>query len=97
MIKKIFLDANILVDLINEETKINGPTIYLFNRLCDNNDHLYCSSKAIRNEHLLNEKSIRFFSQFQFTKEDNGTIDKVKRSKFRDLEDALQYYSAEEL
>jgi len=107
MIKKIFLDANILVDLINEENKINGPTIYLFNRLCDNNDHLYCSptsfaityyflSKVIRNEHLLNEKSIRFFSQFQFTREDNGTIDKVKKSKFRDLEDALQYYSAED-
>jgi predicted nucleic acid-binding protein len=45
---------------------------------------------------MLNEKSIRFFSQFQFTREDSSTIDKVKKSKFRDLEDALQYYSAED-
>lgn len=107
MTKKIFFDANILVDLINEEYKANEPTIYLFNKLCNNKDHLYCSptsfaityyflSKAIRDTNLLNEKSIRFFSQFQFTREDSSTIDKVKKSKFRDLEDALQYYSAED-
>ena len=45
---------------------------------------------------MLNDKSIRFFSQFHFTREDGSTIDKVKRSKFRDLEDALQYYSSED-
>ena len=107
MRKKIFFDANILVDLINEKNKVNEPTIYLFNKLCKNKDHLYCSptsfaityyflSKIIREAHLLNDKSIRFFSQFHFTREDGSTIDKVKKSKFRDLEDALQYYSAED-
>ena len=107
MRKKIFFDANILVDLIHEKNKDNEPTIYLFNKLCNNKDHLYCSptsfaityyflSKTIRERHLLNDKSIRFFSQFHFTREDGSTIDKLKKSKFRDLEDALQYYSAED-
>ena len=107
MIKKIFFDANILVDLINEKNKVSGPVIYLFNKLCNNKDLLYCSptsfaityyflSKTIRDEQLLNEKSIRFFSQFRFTREDSSTIEKVKKSKFRDLEDALQYFSAED-
>ena len=107
MRKKIFFDANILVDLIYEKNEINKPMIYLFNKLCNNKDHLYCSptsfaityyflSKTIRERNVLNDKSIRFFSQFHFTREDGSTIDKVKRSKFRDLEDALQYYSAED-
>ena len=107
MTKNIFLDANILVDLINEDNKVNGITIYLFNKLCNNKDHLYCSptsfaityyflGKTIRDTSLLNEKSIRFFSKFKFTREDSSTIDKVRESKFRDIEDALQYYSAED-
>lgn len=107
MIKKIFFDANILVNLINEKNKVSGPVIYLFNKLCNNIDLLYCSptsfaityyflSKTIRDEQFLNKKSIRFFSQFRFTREDSSTIEKVKKSKFRDLEDALQYFSAED-
>lgn len=36
------------------------------------------------------------FLEFSFTREDHVIMNKVKESKFRDLEDALQYYSAED-
>jgi hypothetical protein len=34
------------------------------------------------------------FSSFNFTREDNVIMEKVMKSAFTDLEDALQYYSA---
>ena len=34
------------------------------------------------------------FSNFVFTREDAVIMDKVKKSSFTDLEDALQYFSA---
>jgi len=36
------------------------------------------------------------FLEFSFTREDHLIMDKEKESKFRDVEDALQYYSAED-
>ncbi len=107
MPKKIFFDANIVIDLINADNKLNRQTIFLFNSFKKNRELLYCSpttfaityyflSKAIKNNQLLNEKTKRFFSEFNFTREDDVIIKKVNKSDFRDLEDALQYYSAED-
>lgn len=53
-------------------------------------------NKIIKNNQFLNEEIISFFSEFNFTREDDLIMEKVKNSKFRDLEDALQYYSAED-
>ena len=44
----------------------------------------------------MNEKVKKTFSQFYFTREDNLIMEKVQNSMFRDLEDALQYFSAED-
>lgn len=44
----------------------------------------------------MNKKAIDFFSSFTFTREDNVVMEKVIKSHFTDLEDALQYYSAED-
>lgn len=103
--KKIFLDANVLVDLINAANDIHSQSVYLFNHLRKNKELLYCSptsfaityyfwGKSIKNKRLLNEEITEFFSDFQFTREDHHIMQKVIGSSFRDLEDSLQYHSA---
>jgi len=107
MPKKIFFDASVIVDLIYADNNLNKQTVFLFNSIRKNKELLYCSpttfaityyflSKTIKNNHLLNEKTKRFFSEFNFTREDDVIMKKVKKSDFKDLEDALQYYSAED-
>lgn len=107
MPKKIFFDANVIVDLIYADNNLNKQTVFLFNSIRKNKELLYCSpttfeityyllSKSIKNHQLLNEKTKRFFSEFNFTREDDVIMKKVKTSDFKDLEDALQYYSAED-
>lgn len=107
MQKKIFFDANVLVDLINAANDIHSPSIYLFNELRKREKLLYCSptffaityyfwNKAIKDKRFLNKQIIEFFSGFQFTTEDHLIMQAVKKSNFRDLEDALQYFSAKD-
>ena len=107
MLKKIFFDANIIIDLMYADNKLNKQTIFLFNSLRKNKELLYCSpttfaityyflSKAIKSPEALNKKAKSFFSEFYFTREDNIIMDRVQKSNFTDLEDALQYYSAED-
>ena len=105
MPKKIFLDANVLVDLVNVDNDLNKQIGWLFNLIMDKKEILFCSpttfaityyfvGKKLKDKKLLNEKAKRLFSYFTFTREDNIIMEKVKKSSFTDLEDALQYYSA---
>ncbi|MDQ6761910.1 MAG: hypothetical protein M3015_04685 [Bacteroidota bacterium] len=107
MPKKIFFDANVLIDFVYADNNLNKQTVFLFYELRRKKELLYCSptsfaityyfwGKVIKDKQLLNQKSIDFFSNFLFTREDNVIMEKVKKSKFRDLEDALQYFSAED-
>jgi predicted nucleic acid-binding protein len=107
MPKKIFFDANILIDFIYSTNTLNKEIAFLFYQLRRENHFFYCSptsfaityyflSKKIENINLLNKKAISFFSEFKFTREDHLIMEEVKRSKFRDLEDGLQYFSAED-
>ena len=107
MPNKIFLDANILVDLINTANTNNKLIIFLFDSILKRNDKLYCSpttfsityyflGKTLQDKKLLNKKIWKTFSEFSFTREDKLIMEKVKKSKFRDLEDALQYHSAKD-
>ncbi len=102
---KIFFDANIFVDLINKENKLNKPITILFSELEKQRKKLYCSpttfaityyflNKLIKDKTVLNKEVIALFSTFIFTREDAVIMAKVKKSSFIDLEDALQYYSA---
>ncbi len=54
----------------------------------------YFLSKNYKHLEKLNQLVIDFFSNFIFTREDDLTMEKVFKSGFTDLEDALQYYSA---
>lgn len=103
---KIFIDANIFVDLIYE-SNINHELISFLIYELTRNSLIYCSpttfsityyflSKKIKDNNLLNETALGLFSKCKFTREDDLIMNKVKKSNFRDLEDALQYYSAED-
>lgn len=107
MQKKIFFDANVLIDLIYSTNHLNEETTFLFYQLRNQKHILYCSpttfsvtyfflGKKIKNKILLNKKAVDLFSHFRFTREDQVIMEKVRNSKFNDLEDALQYFSAED-
>jgi predicted nucleic acid-binding protein len=107
MPNKIFFDANILVEFIYSTNELNEEVKFIFQELKERNNLLYCSpttfsityyflSKKIKNTVKLNNTANELFSEFKFTREDDLIMQKVKDSKFRDLEDALQYYSAED-
>jgi predicted nucleic acid-binding protein len=107
MPNKIFFDANILVEFIYSTNELNEEVKFIFQELKEKNNLLYCSpttfsityyflSKKIKNTVKLNNTANELFSEFKFTREDDLIMQKVKDSKFRDLEDALQYYSAED-
>lgn len=103
--KKIFFDANVLIDLINGANDLNNISLILFTKIRLQKTLLYASptsfaityyfiSKNLANKKLINKIAVDFFSPFIFTKEDNGIMEKVKKCSFSDLEDALQYFSA---
>ena len=105
MRNKIFFDANVLIDLINADNGLNKQTIFLFNQLEREKKIFYCSptsfsiayyflGKNIKNKKLLNARIIDLFSNFVFTKENSEIINNVMNSAFKDLEDAVQYFSA---
>ncbi|MGN6802403.1 MAG: type II toxin-antitoxin system VapC family toxin [Ginsengibacter sp.] len=105
MRRKIFFDANILIDLINADNGLNKQTIFLFSQLEKEKKVFYCSptsfsityyflGKIIKNKKLLNSKIVDLFSNFVFTKENSDIMRDVMNSEFKDLEDALQYFSA---
>lgn len=107
MRKKIFFDANILIELVNEPNELNKEITFLFNGIIKNKDFLYCTptsfaityfflGKSLKNKEFLNQLTQEFFSVFHFTSENNLIMQKVIKSHFRDLEDALQYFSAED-
>ena len=103
--KKIFLDANIIIDLINSGNQFHADILFLFNALMKQKVKLYVSpttftiayyflDKTMRDKKRLNKIAINLFSNFYFTREDEVIMQKVYKSSFIDLEDALQYYSA---
>jgi predicted nucleic acid-binding protein len=103
--KKIFIDANVLIDLLNKSNDLHRASILLFNYLVMQQKQIYCSptsfaivyyflGKSIKNKDKLNSVAKDFFSIVNFTREDKVVMDKVFASNFSDLEDGLQYYSA---
>lgn len=103
--RKIFLDANIIIDLVNSGNKSHTDAVFLFNELLKQKIKVYVSpttfaityyflNKNIRDSVKLNKAVVKLFANFSFTREDDVIMSKVLKSSFSDLEDALQYYSA---
>lgn len=102
---KVFLDANIIVDFLDKPSYDNksASEVLRIVRLIGRPVFISPTTFAIvyyiftkRNKQVKNIKEILkdFFSEFEFTTENESVMEQVLSSDFDDLEDALQYYSA---
>jgi predicted nucleic acid-binding protein len=104
--KRIFVDANILVDFFDRNAEEHNISTLMMNILLNEYKVLvtptsfaityYLASKNRIEKDKANYHIKAVFSVFNFIKEDQSIMNKVFKSKFNDLEDALQYFAAEE-
>lgn len=102
--KKIFVDTNILVDLIADRRPFSKFAIQIFSKAGDKKIKLYTSSHSIATTHYLlkkfiDEKDLRevllnIIDYVNVIAIDVDVIKKGLKSKHKDFEDALQIYSA---
>lgn len=102
--KKVFVDTNILVDLIADRKPFSKFAIELFSKAESGNVSLYTSSHSIATTHYLlkkylSEKELRevLLNLLDFINIIAIDIDVLKKgfkSKHKDFEDALQIISA---
>ena len=108
--KKIFVDTNIIVDLIVDRKPFSKFAIDLFNRAENKKLRLFTSSHSIATTHYLlkkyiDEKTLRnilydLTDYITIIPIETETIKKGLRSKHKDFEDALQIicaYSVEKI
>src|SRR5882757_6700301 len=102
---KIFLDANIIIDLLDATSYDNLLACEVMRLVRISKKPIYVSPTTFaitfyiftkRNKTKGNVRKILidFFSNFNFTTEDQKVMNEVLTSDFEDLEDSLQYYSA---
>jgi predicted nucleic acid-binding protein len=103
--KKLFLDANVVVDFIDATSKYHVITVEMMKALRKKDIKLFISPstfvivnylmfKFFRNRVVANQKMMLLCKMFQFSTEDHLVMDEVFKSDFSNLEDAVQYYSA---
>lgn len=101
----IFLDANIIVDILDAASYDNriAKEVLRILRLAKRPVYVSPTTFAIsfyifskRNKSRVNTKKIliEFFKNFRFTTENQEVMNQVFDSGFNDLEDALQFFSA---
>jgi predicted nucleic acid-binding protein len=104
---KIFLDANIIVDLLDKPSfdhdlakevvriiRLSKKPVYISPTTFAITWYLF--SKRNKGNKNVRNILINFFKYFSFTTEDAEVMKKVLASNFVDLEDALQYFSAKQ-
>jgi predicted nucleic acid-binding protein len=102
---KVFLDANVVIDFLDNTTYDNKLSVEVFRILRLSKSKIYVSpttfaityykfSKLIFNKKGVNKRINNFFKLYNFTTENNSIMQQVLNSEFADLEDALQYFSA---
>jgi predicted nucleic acid-binding protein len=102
--KKIFVDTNILVDLIADRRPFIKFAIQLFSKAEERKVTLYTSSHSIATTHYLlkkyiDEKELRevlyqILEYVQVVAIDHDVVKKGLKSKHKDFEDAIQIISA---
>ncbi|MBP9070300.1 MAG: PIN domain-containing protein [Bacteroidia bacterium] len=102
--KKVFVDTNILVDLIADRRPFSKFAIQLFTMAEERKIKLYTSSHSIATTHYLlkkyiDEKELRdvlysILDYLNIVAIDQDVIKKGLKSKHKDFEDALQIISA---
>jgi predicted nucleic acid-binding protein len=104
MIKKIFIDTNIIVDLIADRRPFSKFAIEIFTRAEEKKVKLFTTSHSILTTHYLfkkyiGEKELRevlynLMEYIQVIPIDGEILKKGLKSKYKDLEDAVQIISA---
>jgi predicted nucleic acid-binding protein len=102
--KKIFVDTNIIIDLIADRKPYSKFAIEIFNQAEEKQLKLYASSYSIVTTHYLLKKYMaerelrevlyNLLDFIQIIPVDIGTIRKGLKSKHKDFEDAVQMISA---
>lgn len=101
--EKIFVDANIVMDLLEKRDEFYLEAQELFTLSDKNNANLYVSSLTLANVHFLLFKHLKMearkvLAKFKVLVEvlavDDKIIDLALTSNFKDFEDAVQYYTA---
>ena len=101
---KIFVDTNIIVDLIADRKPFSKFAIKLFKKAENKEVYLYTSSHSLATTHYLfkkylDEKSLRevLYNLLDYIKiiaVDQDIIKKGLKSKHKDFEDAIQIFCA---
>jgi predicted nucleic acid-binding protein len=102
--KKVFVDTNILVDLIADRRPFSKFAIQIFSKAEERKLKIYTSSHSIATTHYLlkkyiDEKELRdilhnLLDYLNIIAIDQDVIKKGLRSKYKDFEDAIQIISA---
>ena len=102
--KRVFLDTNIIVDLIADRKPFSKFAIEIFEKAEDNKIKLFTSSHSIATTHYLlkkyiDEKKLReilynVLDYIQVIAVSQDTIKKGLKSNHKDFEDAIQMISA---
>jgi predicted nucleic acid-binding protein len=103
-LKKIFLDTNILIDLLADRKPFSKYALAVFKRAEEKKLRLYTSSHSIATAYCLlskhhEDKALRLLLQnllnrIQVIPVDLEIIEKALRSKHPDVEDAIQIFCA---
>lgn len=103
--RTIFIDANIIVDWLNADSEENElctqciqTIIGLYKKPMISSTSIaitfYLISKSYKQKGQVMETLQKAFSFFNISTEDEETTRNALQSNFKDLEDAIQYYSA---
>ncbi len=102
--KKIFLDTNILIDLLADRKPFSKYALAVFKKAEEKKVRLYTSSHSIATTYYMlgkhhEDKALRLLlqnliSRIHVIPVDLEIIQKALRSKHRDVEDAIQIFCA---
>ena len=104
---RIFLDVNVLFDLVNSQavkhiitklliTLLEKEAIILYASPTSFAINFYLIGKRYRNKQKTKREILLLYKNVKFSREDYIIMDKVMKSDFEDLEDAMQYFSAQD-
>ena len=104
--KKVFLDTNVVIDFLGERKNFFSDAAKIICQADKKEITILCSSLTYSNaayilQHGFSLDEIKnkltLFSQLcETTSVNKETVEKALASEYKDLEDALQYYSAKE-
>ncbi len=104
MIGRVFLDTNVMLDLLGRREPFYSPIAKIATLAEDEKLEIYVSAISFatvsyflakfENQEIMREKLRKFRIICKVVELNDVIIDKGLNSKFKDFEDSLQYYSA---